>query len=467
VAASYSTEKKLYAIRYKQGGRTVYSIAMTPAQIAATIKKPDHTKASEGNRKIRLPHAKAFARYVIDNEGWVSPGIILRAPSIFTFAKDDAIADMQFGVVSYPARSEGDIHILDGQHRILGFHEALEMVDEMLDKTRMQLATARRVGEGEKEARQEIMRLDGVRDRLYNERISVEIQVTDDMQTSRQMFFDIAENQLGITASVKARFDNRKVLNRALPDILDHPLLLERVDLEANQLSRSNPNFLTASHVAEISRVVMLGLEGRFGRRTEKELHEAEIAKSVRSFLDMATHSFPVLRSLQAGQIDALHLRAHSMLASAVFIRVLAGVYHDLTTKRGWAAGDVEAFFAALAQHTNAPAHANSIWKKHAPSEVFVEGSWSPSGRRQDTKALFQAVTLWAVLGEKFVHEAPQPAPEPEEPTDEERIAMLDPAAGTGAMLTGAAAEFALETDAIAKQSKARGKARSTAKKTK
>ena len=38
--------------------------------------------------------------------------------------------------------------------------------------------------------------------------------VEDDSTAYKQMFFDIADNALGITSSVRARFDSRKVVNR-------------------------------------------------------------------------------------------------------------------------------------------------------------------------------------------------------------------------------------------------------------
>src|SRR5690606_37760085 len=123
---------------------------MTPAQLASVVKKPDPDAVNPGNRRIRQSHAKDFATYLLDNDNWVSPGVILRAPSIFTFTPDGTIADMDFGVVGYAIRNEGDINILDGQHRILGFHLALERIDEQLDKLRTSLSAARRVEEGEK-----------------------------------------------------------------------------------------------------------------------------------------------------------------------------------------------------------------------------------------------------------------------------------------------------------------------------
>src|SRR5690606_36709242 len=131
-------------------------------------------------------------------------------------------------------------------------------------------ATARRVGEGVKEAETEIRRLEKVRDRLYSERVSVEIQVTDDLAVYRQMFYDIAENALGITASVKARFDSRKVVNRALPEVLDHPLLPGRVDLENARLPKHSPHLISSRQLRETVRVATVGYDGSLGRRAER-----------------------------------------------------------------------------------------------------------------------------------------------------------------------------------------------------
>lgn len=465
VAASYSTDKELYATRYKQGGRTVYAVAMTPAQIAATIKRPDPLADNPGNRRIRLKHAQAFARYFIEHETWVVPGIILRASNIFSFDADSEVADVQFGLLRYAERNQGDIHILDGQHRILGFHIALEVVDDLLDKARSQRATARRIGEGEREAEAEIRRLDAVRDRLYGERISVEIQVTDDLTAYRQMFFDIAENALGITASVKARFDGRKVINRALPDVLEHPLLAGRVDLEQDRLPRRGPNFITARHLTEMVRVVTVGFDGRVGRRAERELKEKDVARNANSFFTLLTEAFAPLKAVELGQLLPDSLRETTMLGSPLFLRILAGVHFDLIANHGRTSDDVLAYFKKLAPHVNAPAHANSIWKLHAPEDSFQEDALAPSGRRQDAKGLLNALVEWELDNEPFVAAAPLEAPavvEPE-PTDDELLAQID-AKAPKQKLTGAAAEATLEFDKITAESKARGRSRSTAK---
>lgn len=465
VAASYSTDKELYATRYKQGGRTVYAVAMTPAQVAATIKRPDPLADNPGNRRIRLKHAQAFARYFIEHDAWVVPGIILRASNIFSFEADSEVADVQFGILRYPERNQGDIQILDGQHRILGFHLALETVDDLLDAARNQLATARRVGEGEKDAQAEIRRLEKVRDRLYGERVSVEIQVTEDLAAYRQMFFDIAENALGITASVKARFDGRKVINRALPDVLEHPLLAGRVDLEQDRLPRRGPNLLTARHLTETVRVVTVGYDGRVGRRAERELKEKEVAKNANDFFTLLTEAFAPLKSVELGQLLPDTLRETTLLGSPLFLRILAGVHYDLIANHAWSREAVLAYFKKLAPHMNAPAHANSIWQLHGPEDAFQDGALAPSGRRQDAKALLNALVAWGLDDEPFVAAAPLDAPVVVEPetTDDEILAQID-AKAPKQKLTGAAADAVLEFDKIAAESKARGKERSSVK---
>lgn len=425
VLAGYSTEEQLYAYRYKQGGRTVYGVAMSPAQIATLVKRPDPLASNPGNRRIRLDHAQAFARYFIDHEEWVVPGIILRAPSIFKFEQDaEAPGDLQIGTASYPARNQGDIQILDGQHRILGFHLALEMVDVSLDKARSARATARRVEDpvAIKQQDDEIARLERVRDRLFNERVAVEIHIIDDQRAYRQAFFDIAENALGITASVRARFDSRKVVNRALPAILEHPLLSGRVDLEVDRIPRKSPNWLTARHVMEISRVLTVGFDGRVSRRQDRELDEVKIAANASGFLDVLVAAFPVLKAMQVGQVLPDTVRDTSMLGSPLFVRVLAGAYHELTENHGWTKSMVQEYFTSLAKHTNAPAHLNSIWKLHAAPEAFMDNAFGPNGRRQDAKGLVMSIAYWAIDRESFVDEEPKPAPVIEEPDPDDEV---------------------------------------------
>lgn len=422
---SYSTEERYFATRFKQGERTVFGLQLSPAELTGLIKRPNPDANNPGNRRIRPNHAQAFATYFLEHENWVAPGIILRAPSIFSFEASDGfeIPGASFGYMSFPRRNQSDIHILDGQHRILGFFLAEEMIASQLDKARDARATAKRVeGDGSvaaKHAQREIDRLERVRDRFATERLTVEIQVTDDMSAYRQMFYDIADNALGITASVKARFDTRKVVNRALPAVLEHPLLAGRTDLEVDRIRKGSPNLLTARHIVEMLRVITVGFDGRIGRRQEKELKEGVVAQGATDFIDALVASFPQLQAVQQGTLIPEVLRATSLLGSPLFLRILAGAWYDLRTNRGFSQQMVIDFFQTLSKHMAAPVHENTIWKSQLPPELFNDGSYGPNGQRQSSTALVAALVDWAIMKPDFLDADPLPAPEPEVDPDE------------------------------------------------
>ncbi|UOE45977.1 DNA sulfur modification protein DndB [Agromyces larvae] len=434
VVTGYRTEESLFATRYKQGGRTVYAIALTPDQIVNLVPRPDPAAENPGNRRITPKHAQDFANYFIKQEEWVSPGIILRAPSVFSFEPTNSVAGAEFGVLSYPKRAQGDIHILDGQHRILGFHIAIQILDDDLDKARSQKVEAKRAegnvrGPLTKEAERRIRELEAKRERFYTERVTVEVQVTDDMQVWRQMFYDIAENAQGITASVKARFDTRKVVNRSLPTVFKHPLLEGRVDMEVDRLSRQSPHVLSARHVMETVRTVNVGLEGRVTARMDKEMNETDVAARAIEFFDILVAAFPQYHNLVVGQLTAERLRSLSLLGSPLFVRVLAGVFYELRAKHAFSNEMIQDYFAALSKHVALPIHENTIWMEHAPEGTFVVGALSPNGRRQDSRALMQAIVDWAVIRAPFVYEDPKPAPVPVIDTNPEGLSDTELAA--------------------------------------
>ncbi|MDL5351204.1 DNA sulfur modification protein DndB [Microbacterium sp. zg-YB36] len=423
--SGYTTDERFIATRYKQGGRTVFLVALTPDQVINNIPRPNPDAPNPGNRRIRLPHARGFAQYYLEHDNWVIPGLILRAPAIFSFDETLDVGDdnIGFGVLSYPKRSRTDIQILDGQHRILGFHLALEMISEQIEKARDHRQRAERTeGKGSKVAKdaiKEIEALERKRDRFVQERVSVEIQITDNMQQYRQMFFDIADNALGITASVKALFDKRKVVNRALALVTEHDLLKNRVDPENDRLGRTGPYLLSARHVTEIIRTTNVGIEGRIGRVLERELNEVEVAKNTDAFLDMLVKCFPQIASIENGSLAPDRLRQTSLLGSPLFLRILAGTYYELRQKHAFTNAMVEEYFTALSQHMAAPVHANSIWIKYTPEETFNLGATGPNGRRQDIVNLSEAMWGWAVDKAPFVYAAPEPAPVPEVDEDE------------------------------------------------
>ena len=394
----YATHDKFFATRFVQGKRRVYGIELTPTEIAAYLPKPDPEKPTEGNRRVRKAHAAAFGRYIREHENWVCPAIQLRAPDIFDFDLREEVGKTEFGVLGIPRLARTDIRILDGQHRVLGIHLGLEAIAEELERERDGRARARKNGSPAELIRMhdgKIRALEVQRERLSTERLAVQIAIEDDATAYKQMFVDIADNALGISSSIRTRFDSRKVVNRCVEPVSRHALLDGRVDAEQDRIGAKNPNLVGAKHVAELIRTVTVGIDGRIGRRLEEELREDALAESANDFLDVLLEGFQPLADVADGKLLPEDLRKSSLLGSTSMLRVLAGVYHDLL-EEGWEQENIAEFFAKLNAHMAGPVAANSPWVTEVPGEVFSEGALAPKARRQDLKLLVDTIVAWA-----------------------------------------------------------------------
>ena len=432
VVTGYASTVTFLASRYKQGGRTVYSLDLSPTEIASLVVPPDPDVPSPGNRAIRPAHADAFGKYIREHAEWVSPSMMLRTPSIFDFTVRDELSGIQFGTLSIPRRRITDLHIIDGQHRILGIVRAEKNIATDLDKAQSNLAIARRnepKGNAEKDARKRIAELETQRDRLETQRVNVQIIVEADPVKYKQMFFDIADNALGISASVKSRFDSRKIVNRALASVMLHPLLVGRVDPEGDRISRGSIYLMGAKHVAEIIRTTSVGLEGRVSRRQEEELKESEVVEAANRFLNMMIDAFPQMKAMSLGQIAPDDVKRTSLLGSVLFFRIVAGAYYELLVDKKWQPSDIEEFFAQLAPHTAGPVYPGSIWMTETPGS-FQDNGMAPQGRRQDSKALKDTLVEWAMFKPDFL--AAAPAERPPVPVEE-----VDPEYGIGYTASG------------------------------
>lgn len=416
IVTGYSSDIALFASRYQQGGRTIYSLNLSLEQIADLIEPPDPNEASEGNRRIRPKHGESFGRYVREREDWVSPSLMFRSAKTFDFEPVVEEPGIQHGFTTIPRRELRDVHIVEGQHRVYGTVHALKQIAIDLDKAQSGLASTRKVdpgGRAEADARALIASLQAQRKKFEKEHISVQIVVESDPVAYRQMFFDIADNQLGITASVKSRFDSRKVVNRALQLVLKHPLLEGRVDLEGDRTGRGSPYLMGAKNVAETIRSVNVGLDGRVSKKQEHEFNEQEVARLAMNYYTTLVESFPQLQALILGTATPDELRRTTLL-SMLFLRILGGVYHDLMNLHAFEREAVLDFFVKLSAHMDGPAYPESIWMKEIPGDIYLEGSFGPRGSKKDLSTLKSILVEWAITKPKFLDEPPAPRPEPE-----------------------------------------------------
>lgn len=402
---AYDPYERFFGARYKQGGRTVYALDFSVAELVTFLPKPDPNKpldASDSQRRIYPAHAKQFGEYVETTPDWVSPALLLRGPSIFEFDRKipQNTGTTQFGVVAVPKDARAEIKIVDGQHRTLGFHMAWESLTAKISSARAELARAKEDGmEGAVVAHHQ-KKLDDLIDRrktLAAERVSVQIVVTDEPKVARRIFVDINDNAKGITGSVRSRFDDRKVISRALDIVLNSNELLDgRVDLELDRITGNSAYLLGAKHVADMLRAVTVG-NGRIGKRQETELDEKEISVEFEAFTLAMASAFPDLRAVQEGKLTPAELRSKSLLGSSVILRGFAAAWFELR-EEDWEVDEIEAAFAGFAPWMTAPVlpENDDTWFSTGLFSASDNGVNSPNSRAQDFKQLTSTIVDWA-----------------------------------------------------------------------
>jgi hypothetical protein len=390
--SGYDTEDRYYATRFVQGDRVVYSLELALDVAAASLPRPDPNHPMPGNRRVNESHARRFGTYVRDNPNWVSPALLLRAPDIIKFEKQNSIGATQFGVLSLPRLARTDLRILDGQHRILGLNYAIEDLARDLEEQRSLLSAAKRQDTPELVQRYEarIAELEELRQRFHNEAVAIQILIEDDVRRAEQMFVDIADNALGITSAIRARFDDRKVVNRCLDEVLNHALLKGRVDMEQDRIGAQSPYLLGAKHVTDMIRTLEVGLGGRIGRRLEAELNEAALVEQTNDFLDVLTESFPDLAAVADGQLKPTELRRRSLLGSTTMLRILAGAHRTLRSE--FTDGEIIERFSVLSPIMALPVEPGSPW---LATQSFSVGASAPMARNGNMIAVATQIVKW------------------------------------------------------------------------
>lgn len=385
----------------------------------ATLPKPNPDQTLDANRRINLPHARSFAAYVRENEKWIIPPLLLRAPEgAFTFEPRKGIGGTEWGVLTLPRLTRHKLKIVDGQHRILGFHLAFEDLNEEQDAARGRLHTLKRRGEKAEKRQQgrQVAQISTALQRLGEERVAVQVVIVDADEEYKQMFVDIANNAKGITRSVTTRFDSRQIVNRCIDPVMEHRLLKDRVDLQRDRILGQNENLMGAKHVADLVRTVQVGISGRLTKQREATLDEAKLIDDARDFLDTLIEGFTDYLAVADNVLTPPELRQRSLLASVSMQRVLAGVYHDLLfapqtrlvrpprdpdepeairVPRSRSRGEVVRFFQGLAPHMSAPVREDSIWL--GETKQFSLGDSAPRASAQDLKELTTAIRNWAI----------------------------------------------------------------------
>ncbi len=353
------------AVRTQQGGRDVYTVQIPLADVPRVLPVPDPARPTPGNRRVNPSHAKKFGQYVREHPEWVAPPLLIRDSGECMFKPLDQKlpGGVELGILEVPRTSRTALRIIDGQHRVLGLDMGLRDLDIAIDEAREKKAKAEHAGKtAEVQALNERLReLLAERERFETEHLVVTIYEEGLPQAYEQMFFDVADNALGINQAVTVRFDSRRLLNRTLTEVSKHALLENRVDMEQDRVKGTNPNLLGAKHVIDIVRAVTVGVSGRISKKREEALDEGTVVQAANEFLDALVDGFPPLNDLADGKTDVPTLRSTTLLGSVTMLRVLAGVFFNLT-EEDWTPDEIADFFVRLAPHMSAPVARDSIW---------------------------------------------------------------------------------------------------------
>ena len=418
------SEKVLPATQYTQGGRVQYDVVLPIAQIIETLIRPDHTHPINKNRKIDFPHAKAFAQYLMQNAQFGCPSIIVRVtPGVLRFDARQSFEALStaWGFVHFKF---GDILLfllLDGQHRVLGCWLAVETVRTRIAELEAQVAKAKTAGEpnGVAKTQAELRHEQAKLDRLMTQCITIQLVETDE-EAGTRLFVDINDNVKSVRADFRTFLDDRSAVGLITGDLIEtHPLLVGRVEIgQERGFGRGSKMLIGAKAVSDIVRAVLLGTVGRVGARVESELKGQQAGKTeeVKKFLDLLVN-YTDLRKVADNDVNPQDLRYDSkdttkpfatMLVSTTMLRVLAGVYHDLTAidpKTGVAydegppmtRAEVGMFFRTLTPLLrDLPVVPGSPWYS---TGLFVDGGSAPTGRHGDMRKLTELLCGWARNG--------------------------------------------------------------------
>jgi hypothetical protein len=239
--------------------------------------------------------------------------------------------------------------------------------------------------------------------RVENDSITIDLLIEDDTDLARQIFVDVANNARGVAKSVTALFDQNKVVNRAVSTLLEDgatsTLIRNRVDTQADRVTGRNPNIIGAGNLSEVVRAVQVGINGRISAAQEKTLDHKHVAQDANTFFNVLTESFPEFADIASGAETVGDMRQKSIMVSVTMIRVLAGVYYNLSNVDHIPRAEIISFFQKVAKHTEAPVRAGTksgdLWINATVDKAFTDGASAPGSRSQAVKQLVDAMTGW------------------------------------------------------------------------
>jgi len=420
ILTGYQKEDKFISSRKYMGGRPVFHMDMSIAQLTIGVDAPPINIAQDDNRIVDENRGKLFRDYVNNNEEWASPSLLLWCPKgILEF---DPIHDINvmvdeavsvFGILRVPRNARQSIKILDGQHRILGFHFWIAQLNKELVDSKLHLSDSMKAGVQNviDKAKLRVQKAEENLERSNRESIGIDILICESSREARQIFADIANNAKGMVKSLAIGFDQSKTVNRVTSTLASenpHPLLDQKVDFNKDRAAGASPYLFSAKTLADAIRALSVGISGRVSRSQEIGRQDGEFERRGRQFLDAMQTAFR-----KDFALEPKDLRQQSLLGSGTIFRVFAAVWFELTSatdatgkaiKPRMSVADATSFLSKLAPHMSIPIKLGNGWLTTGvfPSPAKGVAVTAPGSRNQELKALTVEITNWALDGESW-----------------------------------------------------------------
>ena len=368
---------ELPAHRFRQGNRDVYYFTLDLATLDGLLpQRVDDSVVKEANRRLTLSHARNIQQYLEERDDWLLGSLLLGiSPYAVEFEpyQDDDGKDISpnFGRLRILTNRANTMRIFDGQHRRRAIYETLYRLSDD-------------AGQADKLAH------------LQTASVPIILYAEDDERSLRQMFADASKTKR-IEPNVVARFDKRDPFNLAAMHLVDESKLFGgRVEMDATTVSRGSLSLISVNQLAQALRVMKVGYRSRVSRG-QSDLYMQDLDSLFESCLAWSDKFLPNARweydGILSGDIKDEEIpanRAESLAYSTIFMRILAGCYHDwMEQEDDW---KPLANYLEGASLETGGGHGTLM----VDAGAMLPGDTVPSGRRQEVEGAIKYIVQQA-----------------------------------------------------------------------
>jgi hypothetical protein len=401
--SGYADFDSYWAVEYHQGGRQTFEVNLPLSSIPRFVTAPDPNKVIEGNRRVDVRHARGIAEYVRNRANGLIPTIVLRCPSgTLDFEPNPdyrAGGGVRFGILRIPKSKVQDLHIVDGQHRVLG----LEIATQDISKERMALKSAivdaQNLGNlpVKKELEEDLQTIEDQLARISRERVTVQVVVVDSTKEFKQIFVDLNDTAKGVKLSQVIQFDSSNPLYSASIQLAEHRLFAGKTGRDRDNVGKQSSDFVSLAHLLQFVKTASFGIEGRVSIARMKEISRdvSPLVRVAHAAVDRLVEAFPLLDNLSTGAVTPAEAREQSPLARANTLRVLIGADWALRTL-GVDAAEIPALFTELSDELSGPfTRDNRLFQ--ASGSAFPLGAMAPGTQKKPMKDAVNVIVGFCV----------------------------------------------------------------------